>query len=58
MGADLVGGDVTFLRLAEVNYTPNGLEVIGPDILVLQVVGVLPDVHSNDGDVGLWCQSR
>jgi hypothetical protein len=58
MGADLVGGDVTIFRLAEVNYTPNGLEVIGPDILVLQVVGVLPDVYSNDGDVGLWCRSR
>ena len=55
MGADLAGGDVTILRLAVVNYTPNSLEVIGPDILVLQVVGVLPDVHPNDGDVGLWC---
>jgi len=53
MGADLAGGDVTILRLAVVNHTPNGLEVIGPDILVLQVVGVLPDVHPNDGVVGL-----
>ena len=43
---------MTFPRsydLALILYLVDGLDVIGPDVLVLQVVGVLPDVDAEEG---------
>src|SRR2546428_618359 len=46
------------LRLSEarrhrvpVDRVPPGVQVVGPTVLVLQVVGVLPDVHAEDRDL-------
>src|SRR6266576_672664 len=36
-----------------VDDVPPGLEVVGPAVLVLQVVGVLPDVDAEQWGVGL-----
>src|ERR1700676_4428022 len=32
-----------------VDGVPPGREVVGPAVLVLQIVGMLPDVHAEDG---------
>lgn len=33
-----------------VDDLPDGLEVVGADVLVLEVVGVLPDINAQQGD--------
>lgn len=33
-----------------VDDVPDGVEVVGTDVLVLEVVGVLPDINSQKGD--------
>src|SRR4029453_15926824 len=49
------GGDVDSARggemlrgLRPVDHVPPGVDVIGPLVLVLQVIGVLPDVAADD----------
>ena len=45
-------GEVSLLSLLVVDDVPDSLEVVGLDVLVLEVEGVLPDVDTDDGDVG------
>ena len=40
-------GEILF-HLGPVDYVPPGGEIIGPAILILQVVGVFPDVHTEE----------
>lgn len=42
---------VSSLGLSPVDHVPDGLKVVGLDVLVLQVVGVLPSVNSNNGHI-------
>lgn len=35
-----------------VDHVPEGADVLGPAVLVLEVVGVLPHVQAEDGDHG------
>jgi hypothetical protein len=39
---------VTLLNILPVHNAPNGLEVIGANILVLEIVGVLPDIDTKE----------
>lgn len=48
-----LGGDQTCLSLVPVDNLPDVLEVLRASVLVVDVVGVLPDVNADDGhDVG------
>src|SRR5262249_32540518 len=52
------GGSAVIGRFRPIDHVPPGVEVVGPLVLVLQVVGVLPDVHTDDrglavGDRGI-----
>src|SRR5215208_6317361 len=38
-----------FVDLGPVHDVPPGVDVIGPAVLVFQIVGVLPDVDAEDG---------
>jgi hypothetical protein len=44
------GGEVTFVDLGPVDSVPPGCEVVGPTVLVFQVVRMLPDVDAEDRD--------
>jgi len=48
----MLGLEVSLLCFLEVDNTPDGVEVIWFDVLVLQVEGMLPNVNSNDGFMG------
>src|SRR5690625_3785738 len=55
---DLAGGVETRLDVGPVDDVPEGLDVVGLDVLVLQVEGVLPHVQHEqrvraEGDVAL-----
>lgn len=48
---DLLFGSLeTFVHVLPVDYVPNGLDIVWPHILVLKVVGMLPDVDSKKRD--------
>jgi hypothetical protein len=46
------GGRVARLHVGPVDDIPERLDVVGLDVLVLQVEGVFPDVDQHDGDLG------
>lgn len=48
----LLGLLETLLGSLEVDHLPDGLEVVGLDVLVLQVECVLPCVHADQGNMG------
>lgn len=50
--ANLGSLDVALLSLLEVDYVPDGVEVVWLDVLVLEVESVLPNVNADDGSVG------
>lgn len=41
----------SLLSLVKVDDVPDSLEVVGLDVLVLEVECVLPDIDTNDGGV-------
>src|ERR1039457_5431087 len=43
------GGGVILGHFSPVDHAPDRLEIIGASVLVLQVVGVLPNVHAKNG---------
>src|SRR5437667_220095 len=43
----------TFLYFLPVHYIPPCFQIVGADIFVLQVVGMLPDIIAHDGIVAL-----
>src|ERR671934_578858 len=43
-------GAVIFRDRVPVHYVPPGFDVIGPAVLVLEVIGVFPDIQAKD-----WC---
>lgn len=49
--ARLLGLLETLLGRLEVDDVPNSLEVIGLDVLVLQIEGMFPGVDADQGDV-------
>src|SRR5260370_23588185 len=44
----LAGGGEVLLRLITVHYVPSGLQIVGTPILIEQVVGMFPDIDSDD----------
>jgi len=48
-GDDLHGSLESLFSNSPVDDVPDGLDVVRTDILVLEVVSVLPDVDSDDG---------
>ncbi len=50
-GGRRLGGGHALLGLLPVDHLPDGLEVVGLDVLVLQVVRVLPCVDTDQRDV-------
>lgn len=52
LSADLGGLEVSLLRLLEVDDVPDSGEVVGLDVLVLEVEGVLPDINTDDRGMG------
>jgi len=44
-----MGSDETLFGLLPVDDAPDVFEVLGPGILVVDIVGVLPDVDADDG---------
>lgn len=48
---------VIFLDSVPVNNVPDSFEVIGATVLVEEVIGVLPDVHTEDGGAGAFCDA-
>lgn len=52
MQSKLLGLLETLLGSLEVDNVPDGLEVVGLDVLVLEVEGVLPGVDADERNVG------
>src|SRR5262245_20894491 len=44
---------VAFAHLIPVDHVPPGLEVVGAAVLVVEVVGVLPDIDAEDRELAL-----
>src|ERR1700691_551045 len=44
----LLGVGEVFLHLRPVNGVPPGLEIIGPAVLIFQVISMFPDVHTEE----------
>ena len=51
-GAVLFRCRVILADLGPVDHVEEGLDVIGPAILVIEVVGVFPDIETEDGRAG------
>ena len=44
----LQGGEVICLGLRPIDHRPNGFEVIGAAVLIVEIIGVFPDIDSED----------
>lgn len=47
-GCLLQGGEVIGLGLRPIDYRPDGFEVIGAAVLIVEIIGVFPDVDAKD----------
>src|SRR4051812_4638078 len=58
-------GAVVLRDLSPIHHIPPGLDVIGPAILVIEIIGVFPDIDAEQRGIALhqrailvWCRSH